>query len=72
MTNANYEQLLKEVEDLKVNADKFFGDKGIAQAGKRLRANAQNCVKFLKGLRKDVSTVKTQRVSAKTSQTTVA
>ena len=61
MTNANYEAILAEVEAMKDNADKFFGEKANAQAGKRLRSNAQNIAKFCKELRKDVSTVKEQR-----------
>lgn len=61
MVNVNYEAILTEVEAMKENADKFFGEKGNAQAGKRLRSNAQNIAKACKELRKDVSTVKTQR-----------
>lgn len=67
MTNSNYEALLAAVEASKVEAEKFFGEKANAQAGKRLRDHAMTIAKLAKELRKDVSDLKAQRAEAKKS-----
>lgn len=59
--NANYEKLVAEVEASKVDADKFFGEKANAQAGKRLRAYLKVIGDLTKELRKEVSAVKAER-----------
>ena len=65
MINNNYENLLIQIEELKLNATSFFGEKENSKAGRRLRGNAQICINLLKNLRKDVSIVKTRRISEK-------
>lgn len=65
MTSTNFEALVAEVEASKVEAEKFFGEKGNAQAGKRLRAHMMEIIKVAKQLRKDVSDIKESRAAAK-------
>lgn len=63
--NVNYDSILLEIESMKENAELFFGDKKNSVAGKRIRSNAQNIIKFCKELRKDISVIKTFRKSTK-------
>lgn len=63
--NTNFEAILAEIELAKVEAEKFFGEKANAQAGKRLRAHAQTITKLAKALRNDVTALKESRKVAK-------
>jgi hypothetical protein len=60
-----FEQLVAAVEAAKVDAEKFFGEKANAQAGKRVRAAAKEIADLAKALRKEVSTIKAERAAAK-------
>lgn len=63
--NTNFEAIMAELELAKVEAEKFFGEKANAQAGKRLRANMQNIVKAAKLVRNDVTSLKESRQVSK-------
>jgi len=63
--NTNFETIVAELELAKVEAEKFFGEKANAQAGKRLRAHMQNIVVASKEVRKDVTTLKESRKAVK-------
>lgn len=65
MSNANYDALLAAVEASKTDAEKFYGEKANAQAGKRLRAAFKTIADLAKQGRKDVSEIKTSRAAAK-------
>jgi hypothetical protein len=64
MTNANYDALVAAVAASQVDADKFYGEKANAQAGKRLRAHAKTISDLAKQIRKDVSEIKASRKTA--------
>jgi hypothetical protein len=63
--NTNFDALVAEVELAKVEAEKFYGEKGNAQAGKRLREHLKNIANFAKIGRKDVSETKASRRASK-------
>lgn len=65
MTNSNFEAILAEIEIAKVEAEKFFGEKQNAQAGRRLRASMQIIAKGCKAVRLDVTNEKEARKAAK-------
>ena len=65
MSQTTFDALVAAVESAKDDATKFFGEKGNAQAGKRLRASAKTIADLAKTLRKEVSALKAERAAAK-------
>jgi hypothetical protein len=59
--NQNFQAIVDAVEAAKVEAEKFFGEKANAQAGKRLRAHYATIASLCKAGRKEVSEVKAAR-----------
>lgn len=60
----NYRDLMKAVQDLEVDFQKFY-DKGQAAAGTRLRKGLSDLRKLAQNVRKDVQDVKAQRKATK-------
>jgi len=60
----NYRDLMKAVQDLEVDFQKFY-EKGQAAAGTRLRKGLSDLRKLAQNVRKDVQDVKAQRKAAK-------
>jgi len=60
----NYRDLMKAVQDLEVDFQKFY-EKGQAAAGTRLRKGLSDLRKLAQNVRKDVQDVKAQRKATK-------
>ena len=65
--NANFDALVAKVEEAKIEADKFYGEKQNAQAGLRLRKRLKEIYDLAKQGRKDVSEMKEARQALKTA-----
>ena len=60
-----YHDLLKAVQDLEIDFQKFY-EKGQAAAGTRVRKGLSDLRKLAQEVRKDIQDVKAQRKSEKT------
>lgn len=60
----NYRDLMKAVQELEVDFQKFY-EKGQAAAGTRLRKGLSDLRKLAQNFRKDVQDVKAQRKASK-------
>lgn len=60
----NYRDLMKAVQDLEIDFQKFY-EKGQAAAGTRLRKGLSDLRKLAQNVRKDVQDVKAQRKASK-------
>ena len=68
MGSLNYAALIALVKESELNANKFYGEKQNASAGKLLRAQLLEISKFAKQCRKDVSEEKIARKKNKKNE----